>query len=220
MSKNWLDGTLTVVTFPENGVRVAELVEAVQVVSSGEDGRSASSGPSMMVVPASSDEQDPVPPLPDSPPVGAGGLLDALTGVLRSDRLMPAMSKYIAGLRRDGEPVSLISFDVDQLRNYNEHYGQETGDDILRTIGAVLQRNVREDDLIGRAGGQEFVLLLPCGVEHAFGRCTARGLVHSQGADTDNQRSYPCYGQWWCGRGTHARTHGKAAIGGGSDRTR
>lgn len=57
--------------------------------------------------------------------------------------------------------LSLIMVDVDHFKAYNDTYGHLQGDVILKQIGQILQRNLREVDTVARFGGEEFVLLLP-----------------------------------------------------------
>ncbi len=96
----------------------------------------------------------------DEESVGQDAWLDNLTGVLKPERLNRLMSKFVARYRREGSPVSMIYFDVDYLGRYNDHYGHEAGDEILRGIGKLLQQCLREGDLIGRTMGDGFIALL------------------------------------------------------------
>ena len=95
--------------------------------------------------------------------------LDPLTGVLRAERLERVMPKFVARYRRENAPVSMIYLDVDYLSRYNDHYGRMAGDEILRGLGQLLQHQVREDDLIGRPRGDDFVVLLNCAPADALG---------------------------------------------------
>ena len=95
-------------------------------------------------------------------PAAQDSWLDPLTGVLTPERLNRLMSKFVARYRREGSPVSMIFFDVDYIGRYNDHYGREAGDEILRGIGKLLQQCLREDDLIGRTMGDGFIVLMNC----------------------------------------------------------
>lgn len=110
----------------------------------------------------SSEDKKTEPKKSESPSKSDQSILDKLTGVLKPERLGAAGQKYIARYRRDELPVSLLYIDVDYLNRYNEHYGSRTGDAILRQLGQILQDNVREEDLIGRYGGEEFVIFMAC----------------------------------------------------------
>lgn len=97
-----------------------------------------------------------------SPAPAPSSLVDELTGVLRPERITGAFHKYVARYRKEGRPVSMLYLDVDYFRRYNEHHGREAGDEVLRGLGALLQKIVREDDLIGRYTDDEFVLAMAC----------------------------------------------------------
>ncbi|MFP6904923.1 MAG: diguanylate cyclase [Verrucomicrobiota bacterium] len=84
--------------------------------------------------------------------------IDPLTGLLRSERVGGALQKYVARYRKDEEPVTLLYMDIDSLEQYNEHYGEAAGDAILTKLGEILDHGVRQEDLLGRVGGEEFII--------------------------------------------------------------
>ena len=63
--------------------------------------------------------------------------------------------------RLDNSQLSCIMCDIDHFKNVNDTYGHATGDKVIRMAAAMLQRYFREDDLIGRYGGEEFCIVLP-----------------------------------------------------------
>lgn len=69
--------------------------------------------------------------------------------------------------RRYGAPLSLVFADVNRFKRLNDTLGHDRGDDVLRAIGALLRRQVRESDYVIRWGGDEFILLLTCGENEA-----------------------------------------------------
>ena len=95
-------------------------------------------------------------------------LLDELTGVLKENQLGPALQTYVAQCRRDERPVSVICLDVDYLRRYNDQYGRRTGDQLLRHVADFLKHATREEDLIARHAGDQFVIALPALPPHAL----------------------------------------------------
>ncbi len=60
-----------------------------------------------------------------------------------------------------GTPCSLIMIDVDDFKRVNDLYGHRAGDEVLRSIALALERELRTEDMVGRYGGEEFVVLLP-----------------------------------------------------------
>jgi len=62
---------------------------------------------------------------------------------------------------RNFEPLTLVMIDIDYFKKINDNYGHEAGDTVLATIAAMLQQRLRQQDILARFGGEEFVLLLP-----------------------------------------------------------
>ena len=94
--------------------------------------------------------------------LGQAHLLDELTGVLKPNRVGPAIQKFVARFRRDELPVSVLLCDVDGLDQYNDHYGDAAGDAILKLTADLLMNHCRETDLIGRIGEDTFVICMTC----------------------------------------------------------
>ena len=69
--------------------------------------------------------------------------------------------------RRYGAPISVVFVDVNHFKPLNDTLGHEMGDEILKMLGALLRRQVRESDYVIRWGGDEFLLLLMCGASEA-----------------------------------------------------
>lgn len=73
-------------------------------------------------------------------------------------------------VRLHGAPASLIFCDIDGFKAINDGHGHAAGDDVIRTIGGLIAEALRRDDVAGRIGGEEFVILLPgCRLEDARG---------------------------------------------------
>lgn len=88
-------------------------------------------------------------------------LSDGLTGLANRrnfDMFLRAELRRAASLRR---PLSLIMFDLDRFKLFNDKYGHTTGDKLLTQIGVILQAHVRPIDLTARYGGEEFSIILP-----------------------------------------------------------
>ena len=67
----------------------------------------------------------------------------------------------VNGFRRDAAEFSVILVDIDHFKAVNDRYGHPVGDTVLQRLGSVMQRNVRDVDLVTRYGGEEFLILLP-----------------------------------------------------------
>ncbi|MDF3862920.1 sensor domain-containing diguanylate cyclase [Pseudomonas denitrificans (nom. rej.)] len=82
---------------------------------------------------------------------------DALTGLANRR----AMGVALEALEQSGVPYSVLAVDIDHFKRVNDTWGHDAGDEALRRIAAVLRDSSRAGDLACRAGGEEFVLLLP-----------------------------------------------------------
>ena len=91
---------------------------------------------------------------------------DSLTQLANRRHFDEVLDKEIARLQRSGEPLSLLILDVDHFKAYNDNYGHIAGDECLKQIAGVFQRNLnRTSDLAARYGGEEFAGVMP-GTEH------------------------------------------------------
>lgn len=63
--------------------------------------------------------------------------------------------------QRSGRPLSVIQLDLDHFKRINDRYGHQAGDRVLSTVASTLASTVREGDLLGRVGGEEFCVVLP-----------------------------------------------------------
>jgi len=88
-------------------------------------------------------------------------LVDGLTGIANRRQCEEALTSEIARADRLGTPLTLVLADLDDFKSINDVHGHATGDDVLREFAAVLRATVRDSDLGGRWGGEEFLLLLP-----------------------------------------------------------
>lgn len=85
---------------------------------------------------------------------------DGLTGVYNHRYFQDSLKKKIQISDRTNKPLAMIFIDIDYFKNYNDLYGHQSGDDILKQIGKILSENVREGDVVARYGGEEFAILL------------------------------------------------------------
>ena len=88
-------------------------------------------------------------------------VVDPLTGLYSKRHFINRLTEATGVSRRYGEPLSLVLVDIDSFRMLNNTYGPATGDRVLRSIGAVVQQNIREVDSAYRYGADEIALILP-----------------------------------------------------------
>lgn len=93
-------------------------------------------------------------------------LRDSLTGLLNRRGLEEAAASALAFARRVGRPLTLLTMDLDHFRTINERHGHPGGDEVLRQFARLLAERFADQELVGRQGGEEFVVVLP-GVDGA-----------------------------------------------------
>ena len=84
---------------------------------------------------------------------------DGLTEVYNHRFFYESLKKMISECKE--EKISLIFLDIDYFKHYNDLYGHQRGDEILRGIAKLISDNVREGDIVARYGGEEFAVILP-----------------------------------------------------------
>jgi diguanylate cyclase (GGDEF)-like protein len=84
-----------------------------------------------------------------------------LTGLLNRHSWNNAVETELYRLARHKRSGSVIYMDLDYFKKVNDVYGHAAGDAVLKTVGTILKAGVRRPDLVGRYGGEEFVLFLP-----------------------------------------------------------
>lgn len=88
-------------------------------------------------------------------------LQDALTELPNRRHMLEALDRMLATIARNGPPVHLVFIDLDRFKAINDELGHEAGDDFLREVGQSLSATVRASDLVGRLGGDEFLVIVP-----------------------------------------------------------
>jgi two-component system cell cycle response regulator len=87
-------------------------------------------------------------------------LIDPLTGLMNRRAFCRSARHELDRMARTGDPVCLLLLDVDHFKSINDRRGHPTGDRVLAALGSVLPQAVRRTDLVGRWGGEEFVIVL------------------------------------------------------------
>ena len=110
---------------------------------------------------------------------------DALTGVANRRALMLALEHELASAARQRTALALLMIDIDHFKHVNDHYGHLAGDQVLRHVVGVVRQRLRAQDVLGRYGGEEFLLLLP-GTDLAGAQQLAQQLCQAvQAAPTE-----------------------------------
>jgi diguanylate cyclase (GGDEF)-like protein len=88
-------------------------------------------------------------------------LRDPLTGLFNRRYLEEFMERALSSASRHRRPVSVLLLDLDRFKDFNDSYGHEAGDKVLRCLAQFLTLHTRGEDIACRYGGEEFVLVLP-----------------------------------------------------------
>ena len=86
---------------------------------------------------------------------------DALTGVFNRRHIEDLLRKEVDRAARHARPLSVAMIDADHFKRINDTYGHQTGDEVLREISARCRQTLRSNDLFGRYGGEEFLVVFP-----------------------------------------------------------
>lgn len=86
---------------------------------------------------------------------------DPLTGAANRRHFFERAAEELARARRHGDALSLVMLDLDHFKRINDHWGHAAGDRVLQAFAAGVRSLLRREDLFGRIGGEEFVVLLP-----------------------------------------------------------
>lgn len=88
-------------------------------------------------------------------------IMDLLTGTLNRRGIEEAIKPAFAQARRYGQPLSIVMTDIDFFKTINDDYGHVTGDNALALFAQTLRDELRAEDIVGRMGGEEFIMVLP-----------------------------------------------------------
>jgi diguanylate cyclase (GGDEF)-like protein len=86
---------------------------------------------------------------------------DGLTGCINRRHFIALATQEIERCRRYNRPLSFLILDIDHFKDFNDRYGHQVGDQLLCHLVNLCQNQIRKVDVLGRYGGEEFVILLP-----------------------------------------------------------
>jgi diguanylate cyclase (GGDEF)-like protein len=86
---------------------------------------------------------------------------DPLTKLYNRRFMDESLHRELSRAKRSDLPVSLVIVDLDKFKSINDEYGHDVGDEVLKVVARQLGRAVREEDIVYRYGGEEFVIVLP-----------------------------------------------------------
>jgi diguanylate cyclase (GGDEF)-like protein len=88
-------------------------------------------------------------------------MTDELTRIPNRRALLQIADERVAAARQGVRPLSVLALDVDHFKRINDTFGHEAGDRVLRRVAGACRAALRRDDVIGRTGGEEFVVVMP-----------------------------------------------------------
>jgi diguanylate cyclase (GGDEF)-like protein len=104
-------------------------------------------------------------------------LIDGLTGLANRRAASDALHAEAARAERLETPLAVVLADLDEFKEVNDVHGHAVGDEVLRVVAQVLRETLRESDVAGRWGGEEFLLLLPGADEEGAAQLAERVRV-------------------------------------------
>jgi diguanylate cyclase (GGDEF)-like protein len=87
--------------------------------------------------------------------------MDGLTRVFNKRHMTNTLSEHVYQAQQQVSSLAVFLFDIDNFKNYNDVHGHVAGDKLLQMLAALVKESVRKDDIFGRFGGEEFLLILP-----------------------------------------------------------
>ncbi|WBW97347.1 diguanylate cyclase [Oceanirhabdus sp. W0125-5] len=87
--------------------------------------------------------------------------IDKLTGVYTRKYLMDSFKLELEKTYEEGNQLSILIADLDHFKNINDKFGHQKGDEVLKEASRIMKNSIRGEDIIGRYGGEEFLIILP-----------------------------------------------------------
>ncbi|MGE4471917.1 MAG: diguanylate cyclase [Sulfuricurvum sp.] len=88
-------------------------------------------------------------------------VIDQLTGIFNRRKLNDSLQSEVNKAHRYHRPLSVLIMDIDHFKRINDTYGHQCGDFALTTVAALLSKHIRDSDIVGRYGGEEFMVICP-----------------------------------------------------------
>ncbi|MFH1678147.1 MAG: diguanylate cyclase [Candidatus Omnitrophota bacterium] len=88
-------------------------------------------------------------------------LVDGLTGLYNHKHLYDVLQKELTDLKAHPQNLSLLMLDIDNFKKYNDTYGHQAGDTVLKDLAGLISRSIRTGDMAFRYGGEEFAIYFP-----------------------------------------------------------
>jgi diguanylate cyclase (GGDEF)-like protein len=85
--------------------------------------------------------------------------IDALTQLYNRRKIDQIIEENLAETSHQPFPLAMIILDIDRFKHYNDHYGHQAGDEVIRSVARALSTSARGNDSIGRWGGEEFIII-------------------------------------------------------------
>jgi len=117
--------------------------------------------------------------------------VDGLTDVYNHRYFHDTLKKAVEDARKTKTPVSLLLLDIDYFKHYNDLFGHQAGDEVLRKIGRILKVAVRVNDVVARYGGEEFGIILPNTTEEQACAIAERIRAQVEMADFAGEENQP-----------------------------
>lgn len=112
---------------------------------------------------------------------------DPLTGLQNRNVLREYTARALPQARRAGRHIACLYIDLDRFKPVNDHFGHEAGDAVLKTIARRLREHVRDGDLVVRAGGDEFLILMEDCPDLPFAQSAAARITDAIAKPMDTQ---------------------------------
>ncbi len=117
---------------------------------------------------------------------------DLLTGLLNKISFEDKCRTYLES-RVIGAKCTLFIFDLDDFKDVNDNYGHQTGDKVLKLFSEILKGYFHPDDIIGRVGGDEFMVLVLGDMPEGFAERRCRSVIHElKTTDVDGDKGITC----------------------------